>query len=545
MNLISRASPRDLIVSMATSCLEVTTTMYPTTAFNTPVIHAAFETASSVASGVEAATERLGKDWKILAIAGDGGTFDIGFQALSGMLERGHKVTQVCLDNECYANCLSLSTSIMTKNGLKKITEIKEGEEIYAFDQKAHKPVLKKCIGVFDNGKKRIYELGTSHHSIKATSNHPFLVLKRNGRGKRNNFIWKTVSEIKIGDEIVVLKNLNMEKSYKFEPIKLSKKGDYKVNRINEVQIPTESNQNLMEFLGVYVGDGWARSGKRRTETGFSVPENNRARNRLLELIDKTFRAKATTNKKEVHIQSINVTKFIKSLGFGHGSKNKTIPPWIYTISRKEKEAFVKGLLLSDGYVIDNSLRYVSSSYELLKGLRLLLQTMGYMVGKIHWRKTLKGTHCVYRKLLKDTESGYICFSKRKEWNVKKYPNQYKYQNFLIKNEHFEMEKIKYKKSLGTEPTLDLRVEDEHNFIADGIVVHNTGVQRSSATPYGASTTTSPSGKKSIGNITFKKPIVEIAAAHDIPYAASASIAYPQDLIRKMKLAFEKQPSFY
>ncbi|MFH1445439.1 MAG: thiamine pyrophosphate-dependent enzyme [Nanoarchaeota archaeon] len=104
VHLISRAAPRDIIVSCATSCLEVTTSMYPNTAWNVPWIHAAFETASSVASGIEAATKKLGKGWKILAIAGDGGTFDIGLQSLSGMLERGHKVTQVCLDNECYAN---------------------------------------------------------------------------------------------------------------------------------------------------------------------------------------------------------------------------------------------------------------------------------------------------------------------------------------------------------------------------------------------------------------------------------------------------------
>jgi len=104
MNLISRACPKNLIVSSATGCLEVTTSTYPLTSWNVPFIHAAFETASSVASGIEAAARKLGKDWKVMAIAGDGGTFDIGFQALSGMLERGHKITQVCLDNECYAN---------------------------------------------------------------------------------------------------------------------------------------------------------------------------------------------------------------------------------------------------------------------------------------------------------------------------------------------------------------------------------------------------------------------------------------------------------
>lgn len=104
VNMVSRAAPEETIMCCATSCLEVTTSAYPQTAWNSPWIHTAFETVSAMASGVEAGVKRLGKDWKVIAIAGDGGTFDIGFQGMSGMLERGHKVTQVCVDNECYAN---------------------------------------------------------------------------------------------------------------------------------------------------------------------------------------------------------------------------------------------------------------------------------------------------------------------------------------------------------------------------------------------------------------------------------------------------------
>jgi pyruvate ferredoxin oxidoreductase beta subunit len=104
MGLIGRACPKETIAVMATSCLEVCTTAYPLTAWNIPAIHVAFECTSAVASGIEAVVKRLGQNWKVLAIAGDGGTFDIGLQALSGMLERGHKVTQICLDNEAYMN---------------------------------------------------------------------------------------------------------------------------------------------------------------------------------------------------------------------------------------------------------------------------------------------------------------------------------------------------------------------------------------------------------------------------------------------------------
>ena len=65
----------------------------------------------------------------------------------------------------------------------------------------------------------------------------------------------------------------------------------------------------------------------------------------------------------------------------------------------------------------------------------------------------------------------------------------------------------------------------------------NTGIQRSSATPFGASTTTSPAGSMSVGQATWKKNMPAIAAAHDIPYVATASPSYPFDLIRKVNKA--------
>jgi pyruvate ferredoxin oxidoreductase beta subunit len=104
VNLISKACPKDVIVACATSCLEVTTSAYPITAWKVPWIHCAFETTSALASGIEVAIKKLKKPWSILAMAGDGGTADIGIQGLSGMLERGHKVTQVCISNEAYMN---------------------------------------------------------------------------------------------------------------------------------------------------------------------------------------------------------------------------------------------------------------------------------------------------------------------------------------------------------------------------------------------------------------------------------------------------------
>jgi len=83
-------------------------------------------------------------------------------------------------------------------------------------------------------------------------------------------------------------------------------------------------------------------------------------------------------------------------------------------------------------------------------------------------------------------------------------------------------------------------LERGHNFIyvcLDNEAYMNTGIQRSSSTPYGAMTTTSPPGKKSIGQATWKKNLPAIAAAHAIPYVATASPAFPVDLMNKVKKA--------
>jgi pyruvate ferredoxin oxidoreductase beta subunit len=102
------------IVTNATGCLEVATTIFPFTSWNVPWLHNAFENAAANASGIEAtwrAQRRSGKgplakyeNLNVIAFGGDGGTYDIGFQAISGAFERGHHFTYVLMDNEAYMN---------------------------------------------------------------------------------------------------------------------------------------------------------------------------------------------------------------------------------------------------------------------------------------------------------------------------------------------------------------------------------------------------------------------------------------------------------
>ena len=100
----------EAVIGCATGCLEVSTFMYPFTSWTDSFIHNAFENVGATVSGVEAAykaMKRKGKvkeNYKFIAFGGDGGTYDIGFQSLSGAMERGHDMVYVCYDNGAYMN---------------------------------------------------------------------------------------------------------------------------------------------------------------------------------------------------------------------------------------------------------------------------------------------------------------------------------------------------------------------------------------------------------------------------------------------------------
>lgn len=145
------ACDSDVIVANATSCSEVTSTIYPFTAWNVPWIHNTFENVAATISGIEAAYKALKKkgqikkEIKFVAFAGDGGTYDIGLQSLSGALERGHDFLYVCYDNEGYMNTGGQRSSATPRGAATTTT-----------------PSGKKCCGKLEF-RKNIVEVVAAH----------------------------------------------------------------------------------------------------------------------------------------------------------------------------------------------------------------------------------------------------------------------------------------------------------------------------------------------------------------------------------------------
>ena len=141
-----------VVVVSATGCMEVSTTVYPYSSWRMPFMHIAFENAGAGISGVEAAYKvlrkrgKIDKNIKFVAFGGDGGTYDIGFQSLSGAMERGHDLTYVCYDNEAYMN-----------------TGIQRSSSTPRFAKATTSPVGSAIPGKLQN-KKNLTEIIAAHH---------------------------------------------------------------------------------------------------------------------------------------------------------------------------------------------------------------------------------------------------------------------------------------------------------------------------------------------------------------------------------------------
>ncbi|MFH2028026.1 MAG: thiamine pyrophosphate-dependent enzyme [Nanoarchaeota archaeon] len=143
------STDKPIVVANATGCLEVTTTIYPFSSWNVPFVHSAFENAAATISGVEAAYKvfkkkgQIKEEVKFVAFGGDGGTYDIGLQSLSGALERGHDFLYVCYDNEAYMNT-GIQRSSATPFGASTTTapagKVHQGKEEF------HKNLVQICV---------------------------------------------------------------------------------------------------------------------------------------------------------------------------------------------------------------------------------------------------------------------------------------------------------------------------------------------------------------------------------------------------------------
>jgi pyruvate ferredoxin oxidoreductase beta subunit len=147
VRLVCKALGEDVIIVNATGCSEIVASQFPYTSFEVPWIHTLFENTAAVASGIEVGIKALKRkggypeEAKVVAMAGDGATADIGLQALSGALERGNNLLYVCFDNEAYMNT-GIQRSSSTPYGASTTTSPAGSKSIGQKTKKKNLPAI-------------------------------------------------------------------------------------------------------------------------------------------------------------------------------------------------------------------------------------------------------------------------------------------------------------------------------------------------------------------------------------------------------------------
>ena len=425
-----------------------------------------------------------------------------------------------------YRLCLVGDTRIRTSDGYKYIKDVTKEDFVYSYNEKGQ-TVKNKVVNFINNGTKDVYKVRTKHVEITGTETHPLLI-NRDGviqyvdikdlivgkdkiiNVKRDEEInqkipvieakkWAKLNENQqkeINCEICenlasqcnaklsnVISFLNKENSwlpieqaqdvcakFNIDPNKIILKNKYQVKE-NSGSLPEFVNEDFARLFGFLIGDGFIRQSKTGCENQLSFASGIDEVQNLYyaSLLNKFFGKYRFEKEKRNKNKNKNLGKYVvdsqvacrtlMAMGYIPGARNKRIPSWVFTSPYNIRKAFIEGISDADGCERHTKARTWFSTIELcnkklVEDIKEIWSSIGLCSGKLVHRKRNGGHEIESGRKMKPSESYSVTISE------KPLPT---YEN-VISVEH-----------VGKEEVFDITVENElHNFIANGIPVHNT-----------------------------------------------------------------------
>jgi intein/homing endonuclease len=350
--------------------------------------------------------------------------------------------------------CIWESELIYSPNGLKKVSDISEGDKIYTFNNGGvEETIVEKLI---DNGIQNSYELQTKHRSLIATDIHPFLM---------EDGTWKQLKDIKIGDKITTVRNSgNPKKEIEFIiPIIKSRRPE---NLKNDIILPLHVTKELARLWGFMLGDGWISNHGNDNRVVFAKSKYDDQNKKYVSLINQIFNLNMTCYNSVNHQYigtSKEVCEFFIANGWINGALYKVVPSWIFESSDEIKIEFIEGFIDADGYRYKNEKRVDIEiiNQPLLKDIKLLVDSLGFKSGQVRLKsRKVSDKYIGERKIKSILPTFILTFSY----------NKFKESSLII-------EAVKSIEYAGKRHVYDIAVKgNSHNFIVNGIVAHNTSM---------------------------------------------------------------------
>jgi FeS assembly protein SufB len=378
--------------------------------------------------------------------------------------------------------CLAGDTLVWTANrGQVPIKDIEFGDRVFAYDENAERFVVAPVKASAQTDTRLTYAVKTTRRSIRATDNHPMLVVRderKEGRqGVRYARRWVTVGEIKPGDFIAV-------------PRAIPDVGvAAELPSVAGLATPTVSSVDLMWLLGLYIGGGSLYL-SRTCRVQFDIPATDaQLRTELARVVDDSFGLRCIeADEYRVVVNSKALAEWIGALGFGGFSLTKRVPDWVYGLPVDQRLAFLGGWVDADGYVSSDKSGWVlltCADEALIGQARELVELSGLHAGgpwsftqphyhdrtrlQISWSLGISGD---FQRIGCRNPKRTDCFGR--------YPHSPNSAHDTTIGAHSNnwlgFERVKSIEPHAVEPVYDIEVDGPHNFVAEGLVVHNSEV---------------------------------------------------------------------
>ena len=381
--------------------------------------------------------------------------------------------------------CLAGETLVWTANrGQVPIKEIAHGDRVFAYDEDLERFVVAPVKSAAQTDTRLTHTVTTTRRSLRATDNHPMLVLRderRPGRQRaRFSRRWVPVGEIRPGDFIAV-------------PRRIPEFGSaVELPAAPGLQAPTHSTVDLMWLLGLYLGDGNLHLSARTYRVQFAIPATDvELRAELIRVVGDLFGLRCIeADEYRVVVNSKALTEWIVALGFDGLSLTKRVPDWVFSTPVDQRLAFLGGWIDADGYVRpeqSGSVVLTSANDPLIRQARELAELSGLRAGG-PWKFTQPYRHAPERTQIAfrlgisgDFEKLGCRNSKRTDrFGRRRYAHSSSASHGTTIRAHCNdwlgFERVKSVEPFAVEPVFDIEVDGPHNFVAEGLVAHNSEV---------------------------------------------------------------------
>jgi Fe-S cluster assembly protein SufB len=381
--------------------------------------------------------------------------------------------------------CLAGDSRVWTVNrGFVPIKAIEPGDQVFAFDETRGRFEVSRVRAAAQTDTRLTFRVTVGGRTIRATDNHPFLALideRKPGR-LRARYVrrWRPLGELRPGDLVAVPRGLP----------------EFGVPHVLHEQTgfgPETTTPDLMWLLGFYIGDGNLQSGGRTHRVQFAVPDTDaEVRTEITRIVREQFDLRATFggDRYRLVVNSKALVEWLCDLGFSGTAHSKQVPRWVFRLSVDERLAFLGGLIDADGYVgpaRSGSVILTSVNVPLLEQVSELAVLCGLRIaGPYHFASP----HPVDAGRLVDGYRLHIAgdFDRLDCRNPKRTSRfgrrAYHHSNTSAQGttfrihctEHLGFARIDSIEPYEVEPVYDIEVDGPHNFIAEGLVVHNSEV---------------------------------------------------------------------